>query len=138
LMSASNLVPPFNEETAKLKVQKAEDNWNTKDPQRVILGYTKDCIWRNRDSFFQGRDAIIQFLNEKWKKELDYKLKKELFCFNGNRIAVHFEYEYHNEQGQWFRAYGNEHWEFNEQGIMIRRDMSANDIPIQEKDRKIK
>jgi len=133
----AKLVPPFTKETAKLKVQRAEDLWNTKDPKKVALAYTPNSIWRNRDQFFQGRDAIEKFLTEKWKKELDYKLKKELFTFNENRIAVHFEYEYHNEQNQWFRAYGNENWEFDEDGLMVKRDMSANDIPINKEDRKI-
>lgn len=129
--------PPFTFETAIEKVQRAEDLWNGKEPTKVALAYTEDSQWRNRGQFVQGREEIAQLLAGKWKKELDYKLKKELFCFSDNRIAVHFEYEYHNEQGQWFRAYGNEHWEFDENGLMHTRDASINEISIDANDRKI-
>ncbi|KAK9865767.1 hypothetical protein WJX84_001487 [Apatococcus fuscideae] len=133
-----SLVPPFTEETARKKVQAAEDGWNSKDPQRVAKAYTEDCVWRNRDQFFQGREAIISFLTDKWAMELGYRLKKHLFCFTGNKIAVHFQYEFHDAAGQWWRAYGNEHWTFNAEGIMSQRDMSANNVgPIKEADRKI-
>lgn len=129
-------VPPFTEETARIKVKKAEDAWNTRDPDRVALAYTEDSVWRNRDEFFQGREAIRAFLRRKWAKELDYRLMKELWCYQGNRISVRFEYEWHDAQGQWFRTHGNEHWEFDEEGLMRRRDMSANDYPIEETDRR--
>ena len=132
-----SLVPPFTEETARKKVQAAEDGWNTKDPQRVAKAYTEDSIWRNRDQFFQGREAIINFLTKKWEMEKGYRLKKHYFCHDNNKIAVHFQYEYHDDQGQWWRTYGNEHWTFNAEGIMAQRDMSANNIPIQESERKI-
>jgi len=131
-------VPPYTEETARIKVQAAEDAWNTRDPERVALAYTEDSEWRNRDEFFKGREAIKAFLRRKWQKEKEYKLKKYLFTYNGNRIAVHFQYEYTDGKGKWFRAYGNEHWEFDENGLMKRRDMSANDVEIAEKDRKFK
>ena len=129
-------MPPFTEETARIKVKKAEDAWNTRDPDRVALAYTEDSVWRNRDEFFQGREAIRAFLRRKWAKELDYRLMKELWCYQGNRISVRFEYEWHDAQGQWFRTHGNEHWEFDEEGLMRRRDMSANDYPIEETDRR--
>ncbi len=137
---ASNVkppVPPFTEETALAKVQAAEDAWNTRDPEVVAKAYTEDSEWRNRDEFFTGREAIKEFLTRKWAKELDYKLMKELWAFTGNRISVRFEYEYHDAAGQWYRAHGNEHWEFDDNGFMRRRDMSANDIPIEESERRL-
>jgi uncharacterized protein len=131
-------LPPFTMDTAMQKVQMAEDAWNSKDPVRVSLAYTVDSEWRNRTSFINGRAEIVQFLTEKWQKEREYKLKKELWGFRENRIAVRFEYEYKNEEGQWFRAYGNENWEFNGQGLMQKRYASINDLEIDEKDRKFK
>ncbi|MCH8255511.1 MAG: nuclear transport factor 2 family protein [Gemmatimonadetes bacterium] len=128
--------PPFTEETARAKVQAAEDGWNSRDPERVALAYTVDSVWRNRDEFFTGRDAIKKFLTRKWKKELDYRLMKELWTYTDNRISVRFEYEWHDEAGQWYRTHGNEHWEFDEEGLMRRRDMSANDVPIEESERR--
>ncbi len=128
--------PPFSEGTARAKVQAAEDGWNSRDPERVALAYTVDSVWRNRDEFFTGRDAIMEYLTRKWKKELDYRLMKELWTYTDNRISVRFEYEWHDEAGQWYRTHGNEHWEFDEEGLMRRRDMSANDIPIEESARR--
>ena len=128
--------PPFSEGTARAKVQAAEDGWNSRDPERVALAYTVDSVWRNRDEFFTGRDAIKEFLTRKWKKELDYRLMKELWTYTDNRISVRFEYEWHDEAGQWYRTHGNEHWEFDDEGLMRRRDMSANDIPIEESERR--
>ena len=128
--------PPFTEETARAKVKAAQDAWNSRDPERVALAYTVDSQWRNRDEFFTGREAIKEFLTRKWKKELDYRLMKELWTYTGNRISVRFEYEWHDETGQWFRAHGNEHWEFDDDGLMSRRDMSANDVPIEESERR--
>ncbi len=133
---ATKICPPFTQETARAKVQAAEDGWNSRDPERVALAYTVDSVWRNRDEFFTGRDAIKEFLTRKWKKELDYRLMKELWAYQGNRISVRFEYEWHDEAGQWYRTHGNEHWEFDEEGLMRRRDMSANDIPIEESARR--
>ncbi len=133
---ATKICPPFTEETARAKVKAAEDAWNTRDPERVALAYTVDSEWRNRDEFFAGRDAIKEFLTRKWKKELDYRLMKELWAHTGNRISVRFEYEWHDETGQWYRTHGNEHWEFDEEGLMRRRDMSANDVPIEESERR--
>lgn len=130
-------LPPFTLETAKEKVQLAEDAWNSQDPERVSLAYTVDTEWRNRSTFQNGRAEAKKFLEEKWKKELDYKLKKELWAFTDNRIAVRFEYEYHDKDGQWFRAYGNENWEFDENGLMQRRFASINDLPIQESERRL-
>jgi len=130
-------VPPFSFETATQKVQLAEDAWNSQDPQRVSLAYTIDTEWRNRNEFINGREDVVKFLTSKWKKEKDYKLKKELWAFTGNRIAVRFEYEYHDADGQWFRAYGNENWEFNEDGLMQKRYASINDLPINECDRRL-
>jgi nuclear transport factor 2 (NTF2) superfamily protein len=130
--------PPFTLETAKAKVQFAEDAWNSRDPERVALGYSEDSDWRNRDEFFQGREAIKAFLRRKWAKELDYRLKKELWCWTENRIAVTFHYEWHNPAGHWFRSYGNELWEFDEQGLMRRRIASINDLAIAESERKIR
>lgn len=130
-------LPPFTMETALQKVQLAEDAWNSKDPERIALAYTIDTEWRNRSEFINGREAVKEFLKGKWEKELDYKLKKELWAFQENRIAVRFEYEYHNVHGQWFRAYGNENWEFDENGLMRKRFASINDLLIEEKDRKL-
>ena len=129
--------PPFNLDSAKVKVQAAEDSWNSRDPERVALAYTVDSDWRNRDEFIKGREAIKEFLRRKWAKELDYKLKKELWCFTENRIAVTFQYEWHNAVGHWFRSYGNELWEFDEEGLMRRRIASINDLGIAESERKI-
>ena len=130
-------VPPFTEETARVKVKAAEDAWNTRDPEVVAKAYTEDSQWRNRDQFFTGREAIKEFLSRKWAKELDYKLMKELWAYTGNHISVRFEYEWHDSSGQWYRTHGNEHWEFDENGLMRRRDMSANDIPIDESERRL-
>lgn len=130
-------LPPFNLETAKQKVQMAEDAWNTKDPVKVSKAYTVDSEWRNRSSFISGREEIVQFLTEKWAKEHQYKLKKELWAFTDNRIAVRFEYEYHNGDGQWSRAYGNENWEFDENGLMQKRYASINDVLIDESERRL-
>ncbi len=129
-------LPPFRLETALAKVQAAEDAWNSRDPIRVVGAYTPDSEWRNRDQFFRGREAIVAFLTRKWERELDYRLMKELWAFHQNRISVRFEYEWHDTSGQWFRTHGNEHWEFDEDGLMRRRDMSANDVPIPERDRR--
>jgi len=130
------LKPPFTAETAQAKVQLAQDAWNTRNPDIVARAYTLDSQWRNRTEFRSGRDAIKEFLKQKWAKELDYRLMKELWCYNGNRISVRFEYEWHDAAGKWFRTHGNEHWEFNDDGLMQRRDMSANDIPIHESERR--
>jgi len=130
-------LPPFTEETAKQKIQMAEDAWNSRDPERVSKAYTPDSEWRNRDRFLNGRTEIVQFLTEKWQKELDYRLRKEYWAHTDNRIAVRFEYEYHTTAGQWFRAYGNENWEFDENGLMAKRFASINDLKIDEKDRKL-
>jgi len=132
------LKPPFNYETAKAKVQAAEDAWNTRDPEIVAKAYALDSQWRNRTEFFSGRDTIKEFLKRKWQKETQYKLMKELWSYSENRISVRFEYEwYDQEKNQWYRSYGNEHWEFNSDGLMSRRDMSANDVEIQEGERRI-
>jgi len=131
-------LPPFTEETARLKVQAAEDAWNSRDPERVALAYTEDSEWRNRSEFINGRLAIIDLLRRKWARELDYRLKKELWAFTGNRIAVRFEYEFHDTAGLWYRAYGNENWEFAANGLMQRRFASINDVPITEADRKFR
>ncbi len=134
----SPIRPPFTEETALAKVQAAEDAWNTRDPEVVAKAYSEDSEWRNRTEFFTGREAIKEFLRRKWAKELDYMLKKELWAYTGNHISVRFEYEWRDaETSQWFCTHGNEHWEFDEGGLMRRRDMSANDIPIQETERKL-
>jgi len=129
-------LPPFTLETAKQKVRAAEDGWNTRDPERVSLAYTPDSVWRNRAEFATGRAEIVAFLKRKWAKELDYRLIKELWAHDGNRIAVRFAYEWHDDSGNWFRSYGNENWEFDEHGLMARRFASINDLPIQESDRK--
>lgn len=128
--------PPFTAETAAQKVRMAEDAWNSRDPERVSLAYTPDSVWRNRAEFLQGRDEIVAFLRRKWARELDYRLIKELWAFTGNRIAVRFAYEWHDDSGQWYRSYGNENWEFAENGLMRRRIASINDLPIREEDRK--
>ncbi|WP_405010316.1 nuclear transport factor 2 family protein [Kitasatospora sp. NBC_01539] len=130
-------VPPFTEETARQKVQAAEDAWNTRDPHRVALAYTEDSEWRNRDVFLTGRPAIVDFLTAKWRRELGYRLRKELWAHTGDRIAVRFEYEYHDEDGRWFRAYGNENWEFDADGLMRRRFASINDLAITADERRI-
>lgn len=130
-------VPPFNEETARLKVQLAQDAWNSKDPERISLAYTEDSIWRNRAEFIQGRDQIKDFLQRKFAKELDYKLQKTLWCFHENRISVCFQYEWRDDSGNWYRSYGNEQWEFDQHGLMRRREASINDVRIEEKDRQI-
>jgi nuclear transport factor 2 (NTF2) superfamily protein len=129
-------LPPFTAETAAQKVRLAEDAWNTRDPNKVSLGYTEDSHWRNRAEIFQGRPAIVAFLTRKWERELDYRLIKGLWTFAGNRIAVRFAYEWRDDSGHWFRAYGNENWEFNEDGLMRRRIASINDRPIAESERK--
>jgi uncharacterized protein len=128
--------PPFDTATATQKVRLAEDAWNTRDPQRVSMAYTPDSVWRNRAEFLAGREAIQQFLTRKWAKELDYRLIKELWAYQGNRIAVRFAYEWHDDSGNWFRSYGNENWEFDDQGFMRRRIASINDLPMAVKDRK--
>ena len=128
-------LPPFTLETAKQKVRAAEDGWNTRDPQRVSLAYTADSVWRNRAEFVTGRAEIVAFLQRKWAKELDYRLIKELWAHDGNRIAVRFAYEWHDDSGNWFRSYGNENWEFDEHGLMARRFACINDLPIREQDR---
>src|SRR4051812_38431444 len=130
-------LPPFTAETARQKVQLAEDAWNSKDPERVALAYTEDSEWRNRSEFLRGRAEIISFLRRKWSRELDYKLRKELWAFTSDRIAVRFEYEWHDDSGQWFRSYGNENWEFTPEGLMARRFASINDLLIQQCDRRL-
>ncbi|MRG56713.1 DUF1348 family protein [Phyllobacterium sp. SYP-B3895] len=129
-------LPPFTRETAILKVRVAEDGWNSRDPQRVSLAYTLDSSWRNRSTFISGREEIVAFLTAKWVRELDYRLIKELWAFTDNRIAVRFAYEYHDDSGNWFRAYGNENWEFDENGLMRERYASINDLSIKESERK--
>ncbi len=131
-------LPPFTLETAIQKIQMAEDAWNSQDPDRVSKAYTVDSEWRNRDQFINGREAIVSFLTQKWKKELHYKLKKEYWAHTENRIAVRFEYEYQNAEGTWFRAYGNENWEFDANGLMQKRFASINDVEINESDRKLR
>ena len=129
--------PPFTLETARAKVKAAENAWNTRDPDRVALAYTEDSAWRNRDEFFTGREAIKEFLRRKWAKEIDYRLMKELWAFTGNRISVRFEYEWRDTAGNWYRSHGNEHWEFDAEGLMSRRDASINDVPIVETERRV-
>lgn len=131
-------IPPFTMETALQKVQFAEDAWNSKDPNRVCLAYSVDTEWRNRTEFINGREAVRQFLTRKWEKEIDYKLKKELWGFRENRMAVRFEYEWRDRAGSWFRSYGNELWEFDENGYMTKRFASINDMSIEDKERKFK
>jgi len=129
-------VPPFDEDTARQKVQAAEDAWNTRDPHRVSLAYTLDSVWRNRDAFVVGREQIVAFLTAKWERELDYALRKSLWSYTDDRIAVRFQYECHDSAGQWFRSYGNELWEFDHQGLMRRREASINDVAISEAERR--
>lgn len=129
--------PPFTKETALQKVQMAENAWNAKDPEKVCMAYTIDTEWRNRAEFLNGREAVKAFLQRKWEKELDYRLKKELWCFTENKIGVRFEYEWHDANSQWYRSYGNEMWEFDENGLMARRYASINDAPIDEKNRRV-
>ena len=128
-------VPPFTRDDATKKVRAAEDAWNTRDPARVALAYTTDSRWRNRSEFFEGRPAIVEFLTRKWAKELDYRLIKEMWAFDADRIAVRFAYEWHDDDGAWFRSYGNENWQFDENGLMSRRHASINDVPIDEGER---
>lgn len=135
---ATQIKPPFTEETAKAKVQRAEDAWNTRNPETIAMAYSPDTEWRNRSEFVNGRTEVIEFLKRKWRKELDYKLKKEVWAFTGNRIAVRFEYEWHDDSGQWYRSYGNENCEFDGEGLMKKRYASINDLPIQESERKLK
>ena len=130
--------PPFTAETAAQKVQLAENAWNTRNPEKVALAYTPDTEWRNRSEFLNGREEVIQFLTRKWQHELDYKLKKELWAFTGHRIAVRFEYEFHDASGQWYRAYGNENWEFDDNGLMKKRYASINDLAIREEERRLR
>ena len=130
-------LPPFTEETAKQKIQKAEDGWNSKDPEKVSRAYSPDSEWRNRNGFINGRDEIVAFLKHKWANELDYKLKKEYWAHTDNRIAVRFEYEYRDLKGNWFRAYGNENWEYDENGLMTKRFASINDLAIKESERRL-
>ncbi len=136
MASPTDIRPPFTRESALAKVKAAENAWNSRDPKRIAQAYTIDSQWRNRDKIFTGRGAIEEFLADKWSKELDYRLMKELWAFTDNRISVRFEYEWYDITGQWFRTHGNEHWEFDESGLMSRRDMSANDIKITESDRR--
>lgn len=136
-MEQKHPLPPFTLETAKRKIQMAEDAWNTKNPEKVSMAYTIDSGWRNRNLFIKGRKEIVRFLTEKWEKELDYKLRKEYWAHTDNRIAVRFEYEYRNREGEWFRAYGNENWEFDENGLMKERYASINDLEIKDTDRKL-
>ncbi|REC75008.1 DUF1348 domain-containing protein [Chryseobacterium elymi] len=137
-MEQKHPLPPFTLETAIEKIQMAEDAWNSQDPEKVSKGYTADSEWRNRDTFITGRQEIVAFLQKKWHKELNYKLKKEYWAHTDNRIAVRFEYEYQNQDGSWFRAYGNENWEFDNNGLMQKRYASINDVSIKEEDRKFK
>ena len=130
-------LPPFTAETAAQKVQAAEDAWNSRDPQRVAGAYTPDSVWRNRDAFLQGREQIVEFLTAKWEREQDYALRKSLWAFHDNRIDVRFQYESRDRSGQWWRSYGNELWEFDEHGLMARREASINDVAIEESDRRI-
>lgn len=138
MVEARPPLPPFTEETAKQKVKAAEDAWNTRDPDRICLAYTPDTVWRNRDEFINGREEVRAFLQRKWNREMNYKLKKSYWAHTASRIAVRFEYEWHDESGQWYRSYGNENWEFDANGLMSRRYASINDVPIREADRKIK
>lgn len=128
--------PPFTRESATAKVKAAEDAWNSCDPERIALAYMPDSVWRNRSEFLKGREEIKAFLRRKWKKELDYRLMKELWAFDGNRISVRFEYEWHDASGQWFRSHGNEQWEFDAEGLMARREASINDVEIEESERR--
>ncbi|HQZ32784.1 MAG TPA: nuclear transport factor 2 family protein [Ilumatobacteraceae bacterium] len=130
-------LPPFDEATARAKVLAAEAAWNSRDPERVAGAYTLDSVWRNRDQFVEGRDQIVEFLRDKWARELDYALRKDLWAFFENRIAVRFQYEWHDANGQWFRSYGNENWEFDDAGYMQRREASIDDVPIDASERRI-
>ncbi|BET97475.1 nuclear transport factor 2 family protein [Xenorhabdus taiwanensis] len=134
-MAIRQPVPPFTFETAELKVRLAEDAWNTRNPEKVSLVYTKDTFWRNRTEFLKGREAVVDFLTHKWNREIDYRLIKELWAFDTNRIAVRFAYEWHDDSDNWFRSFGNENWEFNGQGLMTRRFACINDMPIKETER---
>jgi len=136
-MTSRPPIPPFTLETARQKVQAAEDGWNTRDPERVASAYSEDSIWRNRSVFLTGRAEIIEFLSVKWEQELDYALRKALWTFDDNRIAVRFQYEFHNSAGQWYRSYGNELWAFNPDGLMTRREASINDVAIDHDQRRI-
>jgi nuclear transport factor 2 (NTF2) superfamily protein len=136
-MSPRPPLPPFTEETARLKVQAAEDAWNTREPERVAGAYSADSVWRNRHEFITGRAEIIEFLRQKWSRELGYALRKDLWSCHGNHIAVRFQYESHDAAGQWYRSYGNELWEFDDDGLMRRREASINDVPIEESQRRI-
>jgi uncharacterized protein len=136
-MNARPPFPPFTEDTARAKVRAAEDAWNTRDPERVAGAYTEDSVWRNRNEFLTGRGEIVEFLRRKWARELDYALRKDLWAFAGNRIAVRFQYESRDASGQWWRSYGNELWEFTEEGLMRRREASINDLRISASDRRI-
>lgn len=137
-MKSVVIKPPFTKESALQKVQNAQDAWNTKNPEKVVQGYSIDSQWRNRTAFFKGRESIIEFLKRKWEKEIDYQLEKELWAFTENRISVRFEYEWRDaDTGQWYRTHGNEQWEFDDDGLMHKRDMSANDVPILESERRI-
>src|SRR5215470_1611409 len=137
-MSPRPPLPPFTQETARQKVQAAEDAWNSRDSERVALAYTEDSVWRNRAEFLTGRNEIVTFLRRKWARELDYRLIKEVWTFSGNRIAVRFAYEWHDDSGHWFRSYGNENWEFSGNGLMSRRFASINDLPITDTERKFR
>ncbi|MDP9961902.1 nuclear transport factor 2 family protein [Chryseobacterium lathyri] len=137
-MEQKHPLPPFTLETAIEKIQMAEDAWNSQNPEKVSKAYTPDSEWRNRDTFINGREEIVAFLQKKWERELNYRLKKEYWAHTDNRIAVRFEYEYQNQEGSWFRAYGNENWEFDENGLMQKRYASINDVIIKEEDRKFK
>lgn len=136
-MEPRNPVPPFTAETARIKVQAAEDGWNSRDPERVAGAYTPDTEWRNRSEHVRGRDEVVAFLRRKWAVEQDYALRKSLWAFSDDRIAVRFQYEWHDESGQWFRSYGNENWRFDELGYMATREASINDVPIDESERRI-
>jgi nuclear transport factor 2 (NTF2) superfamily protein len=136
-MNNQPLKPPFTQKTAIQKVQRAELLWNTRNPTLIAAAYTENCQWRNRDEFFAGRDQIIAFLSHKWQRELGYQLRKQLWCFSENRIAVTFQYEWHNRTGQWFRSYGNELWDFAENGLMQKRLASINDLKISESEREL-
>ena len=136
-MSTTSIRPPFTRESALAKVQAAEDAWNSRDPSRVALAYSEDSEWRNRAEFLRGRDEIRTFLARKWQRELDYRLQKTLWAFDTHRIAVRFEYEWHDDSGQWFRSYGNEMWEFADDGLMARRYASINDAPIRDDERRL-
>lgn len=135
-MEIKSPIPPFTGDTAIQKIRLAEDAWNSRDPERVSLVYTSDTIWRNRSEFLKGRPAVVEFLKRKWSREIDYRLIKELWAFSENRIAVRFAYEWRDDSGHWYRSYGNENWEFNEQGLMMRRFASINDLLISESERK--